>query len=86
MTIDKLILVPAWREAGQLFDARERAALAWSETVTNVAHTGVPDAEFQEAKAVFSEKELADLTIAVGLMNAYNRMAISFRTVPAAAA
>ena len=86
MTIDKLILVPAWREAGGLFDARERAALAWAETVTNVAHTGVPDAEFQAARAVFSEKELADLTIAVGLMNAYNRMAISFRTVPAAAA
>ena len=86
MTIDKLILVPAWREAGKLFDARERAALAWSETVTNVAHTGVPDAEFQAARAVFGEKELTDLTIAVGLMNAYNRMAISFRTVPAAAA
>ncbi len=86
MTIDKLILVPAWREAGKLFDARERAALAWSETVTNVAHTGVPDAEFQAAKAVFSEKELADLTIAIGLMNAYNRLAISFRTTPAAAA
>jgi AhpD family alkylhydroperoxidase len=85
MTIDKLILVPAWREAGELFDARQRAALAWSETVTNVAHTGVPDAEFQAARAVFGEKELADLTIAVGLMNAYNRMAISFRTVPAAA-
>lgn len=86
MTIDKLVLVPAWREAGKLFDARERAALAWSETVTNVAHTGVPDADFQAARAVFGEKELADLTIAVGLMNAYNRMAISFRTVPAAAA
>ena len=86
MPIDKLILVPAWREAGQLFDARERAALAWSETVTNVSHTGVPDAEFQAARSVLGEKELADLTIAVGLMNAYNRMAISFRTVPAAAA
>jgi AhpD family alkylhydroperoxidase len=86
MTIDKLILVPAWREAGKLFDARERAALAWSETVTNVAHTGVPDADFQAARAVFSEKELVDLAIAIGLMNAYNRMAISFRTIPAAAA
>jgi AhpD family alkylhydroperoxidase len=86
MTIDKLILVPAWREAGKLFDVRERAALAWSETVTNVSHTGVPDAEFQAARVVFGEKELADLTIAVGLMNAYNRLAISFRTVPAAAA
>ena len=86
MPVAKLILVPAWREAGKLFDARERAALAWSETVTNVAHTGVPDADFQAARSAFNEKELADLTIAVGLMNAYNRMAISFRTVPAAAA
>ena len=86
MTIDKLILVPVWREAGKLFDPRERAALAWSKTVTAVAQTGVPDAEFQAARAVFEEKELADLTIAIGLMNAYNRMAISFRTVPAAAA
>lgn len=85
MTVEKLILVPAWREAGKLFDARERAALAWSETVTNVAQTGVPDADFQAARSIFDEKELADLTIAVGLMNAYNRMAISFRTVPAAA-
>lgn len=86
MAIDKLILVPAWREAGKLFDERERAALAWSETVTNVAQTGVPDADFQAARAVFSEKEMVDLAIAIGLMNAYNRMAISFRTIPAAAA
>ena len=86
MAIDKLILVPAWREAGGLFDTRERAALAWSETVTAVAQTGVPDADFQAAREVFSEKELANLTIAIGLMNAYNRLAISFRTVPAAAA
>ena len=86
MSIDKLILVLAWREAGELFDARERAALAWSETVTAVAQTGVPDAAFQAARTVFSEKELADLTIAIGLMNAYNRLAISFRTTPAAAA
>ncbi len=85
MPVDKLILVPAWREAGGLFDARERAALAWSETVTAVAQTGVPDAEFEAARAVFNDKELSDLTIAIGLMNAYNRMAISFRTVPAAA-
>lgn len=85
MPIDKLILIPAWREAGGLFDARERAALAWSETVTAVAQTGVPDAEFDAARAAFNDKELSDLTIAIGLMNAYNRLAISFRTVPTAA-
>jgi AhpD family alkylhydroperoxidase len=85
ITVDKLVLVPAWREAGALFSAAERAALAWAETVTRVADTGVPDAEFEAAAAVFDQKQLADLTIAIGLMNAYNRMAISFRAVPAAA-
>lgn len=84
--VDKLVLVPAWREAGSLFDATERAALAWAETVTLVSQTGVPDDEYQAAAAVFDPTQLADLTIAIGLMNAYNRMAISFRAIPAAAA
>ncbi|MDA9405854.1 carboxymuconolactone decarboxylase family protein [Bradyrhizobium sp. CCBAU 45384] len=82
--IDKLALVQAWREAGPLFDARERAALAWAETVTRVAETGVPDDAYQDARAVFDERELVDLTIAIGLMNAYNRVAISFRNTPQA--
>jgi AhpD family alkylhydroperoxidase len=86
VAVEKLVLVPAWREGGALFDAAERAALAWAETVTLVAETGVPDAEYQAAAAVFDQKQLADLTIAIGLMNAYNRMAISFRAQPAAAA
>jgi AhpD family alkylhydroperoxidase len=86
LAVEKLVLVPAWREAGDLFDARERAALAWAETVTRVADTAVPDAHFQAASAVFSEKELADLTIAIGMMNAYNRLAIGFRVPPKAAA
>ncbi|WP_448950423.1 carboxymuconolactone decarboxylase family protein [Labrys neptuniae] len=81
---EKLVLVPVWHEAGALFTEQEKAALRWAETVTRVADTAVPEAEFQAARAVFSEKELADLTIAIGLMNAYNRMAISFRNVPAA--
>jgi AhpD family alkylhydroperoxidase len=77
--VEKLALLPAWREGGELFDESERAALAWAETVTRVAETGVPDAEYEDAAAVFDQKELADLTIAIGLINAYNRMAISFR-------
>lgn len=85
VAIEKLALLQAWREAGALFDLEERAALAWAESVTNVASTGVPDDAFQEAAKVFSEKELVDLTIAIGLMNAYNRLAISFRNVPEAA-
>jgi AhpD family alkylhydroperoxidase len=85
MTVEKLVLVPAWREGGALFDDTERAALVWAETVTRVAETGVPDAEYEAAAAVFDAKQLADLTIAIGLMNVYNRMAISFRTPPAGA-
>jgi AhpD family alkylhydroperoxidase len=84
--IEKLALVQAWREAGALFDERERAALAWAESVTRVAETGVPDGEYEAARTVFSERELVDLTFAVGLMNTYNRMAISFRNTPQAVA
>ena len=83
--IEKLALVQASAEAGDVFDERERAALAWAETVTRVAQTAVPDEAYQAARAVFNEKELIDLTIAIGLMNAYNRMAISFRNTPQAA-
>ena len=84
LAVEKLVLVQAWREAGGLFDARERAALAWAETVTRVADTAVPDVEFEAASAVFSAKELTDLTIAICLMNTYNRLAIGFRIPPAA--
>ena len=83
--IEKLALVQAWAEGGNLFDERERAALAWAETVTRVAETGVPDEAYQAARAVFEERELVDLTIAISLMNVYNRMAISFRNTPQAA-
>jgi AhpD family alkylhydroperoxidase len=81
---EKLTLLQAWREAGDLFDAREQAALAWAESVTRVAETGVPDTDFEAARDVFEERELVDLTIAIGLMNTYNRMAISFRSTPEA--
>ncbi|MBR8057382.1 carboxymuconolactone decarboxylase family protein [Burkholderia dolosa] len=82
--IDKLALVQAWKEAGPLFDERERAALAWAESVTLVAATGVPDDAYEAVRAVFDEREMVDLTIAIGLMNTYNRMAISFRNTPQA--
>jgi AhpD family alkylhydroperoxidase len=85
LAVDKLVLLPAWREAGALFSVRERAALAWAETVTLVAQTGVPDADYAAAAAEFSEQELADLTYAIGLMNAFNRLGVAFRAVPAAA-
>ena len=85
LPIEKLALLQAWREAGDLFDPRERAALAWAESVTRVADTGVPDEDYEAARDVFAEKELVDLTLAIGLMNTYNRLAISFRNTPQAA-
>ncbi|EIM01321.1 carboxymuconolactone decarboxylase family protein [Rhodanobacter thiooxydans] len=85
VTGEKLALLQAWRKAGELFDVKERAALAWAESVTQVARTGVPDDDFQRAAEILGEKELVDLTIAIGLMNAYNRLAISFRRPPEAA-
>ena len=85
IAVDKLVLVLVWRDAGDVFDARERSALAWTETVTRVAETGVPDADYEAAASEFSDKELADLTYAIGLMNAFNRFGISFRSIPAAA-
>ena len=83
---EKLVLVPVWRESEKLFSPRERTALAWAETVTRVAETRIPDADYELAAAEFSDKELADLTYAIGLMNAFNRFAIAFRSTPAAAA
>jgi len=86
VSIEKLALLQAWPEAGALFSDRERAALAWAETVTRVAQTGIPDRDYDAAVAAFGEKDLVDLTIAIGLMNTYNRMAIGFRRTPQAVA
>ena len=82
LPVEHLVLVAAWPEAGNIFDEQERAALAWADVVTRLGDQGVPDSAFEAAAAVFSEKRLADLTIAIGLMNAYNRVAISFRATP----
>ncbi len=86
VSIEKLILVSTWREAGAYFTSRERAALEWAEVVTLVAGNQVPDEAFLAAQEEFSDQELADLTLAIGLINVYNRMAISFRRPPASLA
>ena len=86
LTVDKLALLPVWRDAGEVFDRRERAALAWAEAVTKVAESGVPDVAYEAAAAEFGDKELADLTYAIGLMTAFNRFGVAFRSTPAAAA
>jgi len=82
VTPAKLALVQAWREAEPMFSDREKAALAWAESVTLVTDTHVPDDAFDAVAAVFSENKLADLTMAISLINAYNRLAISFRRTP----
>jgi len=86
LPVEHLVLVAAWPEAGKIFDEREKAALAWAEVVTRLGDRGVPDSAYDAAAAAFDEKQLADLTIAIGLMSAYNRMAIGFRATPMAVA
>jgi AhpD family alkylhydroperoxidase len=81
--VEKLMLVSTWREAGSYFTPREQAALGWTEVVTWVAGNQVPDEAFLAAQEEFSDKELADLTLSIGLINVYNRLAISFRRPPA---
>ena len=86
MSIEKIVLVPVWEESGELFDRRERAALAWAESLTRVSETHAPDQDYDAAEAVFSDVELADLTLAISVMNAYNRLGIGFRNTPKAVA
>ena len=77
----RLYELNAWEES-PFYSERERAALAWTEAVTRVAETHVPDAIYEDVRRFFSEKELADLTVAVATINAWNRLAISARTTP----
>ncbi len=77
----RLYAIGVWRET-PFFSERERAALAWTEAVTELPHREVPDEVYEEARQHFSEKELVDLTMAVVAINGWNRLNISFRTVP----
>ncbi len=86
LPVEQLVLVPVWAEAGTMFNEQEKAALAWAEAVTRLGDGGVSERAYDAAAAVFDEKQLVDPTIAIGLMNAYNRISISFRTTPIAVA
>ena len=77
----RLYAVPVWRET-PFFTPRERAALAWTEAVTELGRTGVPDDVYEEARAEFSDSELVDLTMAIVAINGWNRLAVSFRAEP----
>ncbi len=78
-TEQRLYLLDAWREA-PFYTERERAALAWTEALTQVADSHVPDEVYDEARVHFSDKELVDLSLAVVAINGWNRLAIAFRS------
>ncbi len=77
----RLYELNAWEES-PFYSDRERAALAWTEAVTLVANNHVPDQLYEEVRQHFNERELADLTLAVATINAWNRLAISARATP----
>ncbi len=77
----RLYALNAWRET-PFFSPRERAALEWTEAVTEISSSHAPDDVFDRVKTEFSESELVSLTMAIVAINGWNRLAISFRTVP----
>ncbi len=79
----RLYSLDAWQES-PYYTERERAALAWTEAVTLIAAGHAPDEVYERARAHFSEKELADLTLAVSTINAWNRLSIAARLTPGA--
>ena len=79
-TEQRLYLLSVWRES-PLFTDAERAALAWTEAVTRVADTGVPDDVYEEFARHFTEQERVQITLLIGAINIWNRLAVSFRAV-----
>ncbi|TXH35895.1 MAG: carboxymuconolactone decarboxylase family protein [Rhodospirillaceae bacterium] len=77
---ERLYLLDAWEES-PLYTDRERAALAWTEAVTLIAQTHAPDAVYERVRKEFNEEELVKLTTLIATINAWNRIAISFRSV-----
>jgi AhpD family alkylhydroperoxidase len=80
-TEQRLYCLSVWREC-PFYTERERAALEWTEALTLISETHVPDEIYDAVRPHFTEKELADLTLAVVLINGWNRIAISFRDEP----
>lgn len=80
-TEQRIYLLDAWEES-PVYSERERAALLWTETLTRVAETRAPDDVFEKVRAQFSEQELVDLSLAIGVINVWNRLNVGFRTMP----
>lgn len=79
--VRRLLALPAWRET-PFFDARERAALLWTETLTQVATHGAPEAVYREVAAQFSEQEMSELSFVIAVINAWNRFGVGFAMQP----
>ncbi|HLT25776.1 MAG TPA: carboxymuconolactone decarboxylase family protein [Zeimonas sp.] len=79
-TEERLYLLSAWRES-PLFTERERAALAWTEALTLIAQTGAPDEDYERLQSQFSPEEQVKLTLLIGAINVWNRIAVGFRSV-----
>jgi AhpD family alkylhydroperoxidase len=77
----RLYAISVWRDS-PFFNAREKAALAWSESVTLLPSSNVPDELYTSLRAEFSEREMVDLTVAVATINCWNRLAVGFRQQP----
>lgn len=77
----RLATLSAWRET-PFFTPRERAALAWAESLTLLSHTHAPDEDFNALAAEFSPKEQVDLSVAIATINSWNRLAVGFRKMP----
>ena len=77
----RLYTLSAWRETS-FYTERERAALTWTEALTNVAETHVPDEIYEAVRRHFTDKELVDLAWVIVTINGWNRMAVAFRTEP----
>jgi AhpD family alkylhydroperoxidase len=78
---ERIYLLDAWEES-PVYSGRERAALAWTDAVTRISETHAPDHLYGELRKHFSETETANLTMLIATINAWNRLAISFRSVP----
>jgi AhpD family alkylhydroperoxidase len=74
---DRICLLDAWRESS-LYSAQERAALAWTEVLTLLPQQGAPDAVYADMQANFSETQIVDVTLAIGAINAWNRIGVGF--------
>ena len=76
--------IPIWRES-TLFSDAEKAALEWTEAVTKLSDDGISDEVYERVRAQFSETQISELTFAIGLINVWNRLNISFRSIPGSA-